>query len=279
MFHRRRTTSSKSPYARTTSSPLSPHSTSLPPLETSTATTNSHYYQPASSSLTSPARSAISSSAHSPIRSSPQFRGQSLLAIDPLLCHLTPGTIIHPSTSEVCDFEPREKEWFLRAAEGTVKVNEWLGEVEGRNREWRRTYRESKDTGDGYLPPADRLEKGRETGMGSIGEEEEGAMLDYSMPVRRNLYSEDNGGSGDVIVKDDRPEAGAVEVTEPQTNLSGLRRGGKPWTPPQLKMRRAAEVGNGGVSEPEQVLVNPVGKIGAKEAREEKQEEEEDDEL
>ena len=215
----------------------------------------------------------ISSSTDSPIRSSPQVRGQSLFVIDPLLCDLTHVTIIRPSASEVLDFEPREKEWSLRAAEGTVKVNEWLGEVEGWDREWRQTYRESKDAGDGHLPPADRLEKGPETVVGSTGEEDEGAMLDCSMPVRRSFDSEDNGGSGDVILKDDRPEVGAVEATKPQTNSSGLRRGGKPWTPPQLKMQGATEVGNSGISGPEQVLANTVAKIGAKGAREEKQEE------
>ena len=284
MLYPRRTASSENPYAPSTSSPLSPHSTSLPPLETSTATTNSHYYRPPRSGLTSPARSAISSSTHSPTRASRQFRVQSLLATDPLLSHLTPATIIRLSTSGDFDFEPGEKEWSLRAAEGTVKVNEWLREVEGWNREWRRTYRESKDTGDGYLPPTDRPEKRRKTGMGSIREEEEGAILDGSKPVRRRLFSEDNGtgGSGGVIVKDNTPEVGAVEAPKPQTDSPGLRRGGKPLTPYQLKMQRqrAAEVENGRRSEPDQILVKPVEKIGAKEEREEEEEEEEeDDEL
>ena len=210
---------------------------------------------------------------------------QSLLATDPLLCHLTPASIIRLSTSGDFDFEPGEKEWSLRAAEGTVKVNEWLREVEGWNREWRRAYRESKDTGDGYLPPTDRPEKRRKTGMGSIREEEEGAMLDGSTPVRRRLFSEDNGtaGSGGVIVKDDTPEVGAVEAPKPQTDSPGLRRSGKPLTPYQLKMQRqrAAEAENGGRLEPDQILVKPVGKIGVKEEREEEEEEEEeeDDEL
>jgi len=75
------------------------------------------------------------------------------LAIDPLPCDLTPVTITRLSTSGDFDFEPGEKEWSLRAAEGTVKVNEWLREVEGWNREWQGAYRETKDAGDGYLPP------------------------------------------------------------------------------------------------------------------------------
>ncbi|PUU72941.1 hypothetical protein B9Z19DRAFT_1096254, partial [Tuber borchii] len=271
MFYPRRTSSSENPYVPSTSSPLSPHSSSLPPLETSAATTNSHYYRP------------LSSSTHSPARASRQFRVQSLLATDPLLCHLTPATIIRLSTSGDFDFEPGEKEWSLRAAEGTVKVNEWLREVEGWNREWRRAYRESKDTGDGYLPPADRPEKRRKTDMGSIREEEEGAMLDGSKPVRRRLFSEDNGtgGSWGVIAKDDTPEVGAMEAPKPQTDSPSLRRGGKPLTPYQLKMQRqrAAEGENGGRSEPDQILVKPVEKIGAKEEREEEEGDEEDDEL
>ena len=179
------------------------------------------------------------------------------MATDPLLSHLTPVTISGPSTSEVFDFKPRKKEWSLRAAEGTVKINEWLGEVEGWNREWRRTYRESKHSGDGYLRPADRLKKGRKTGMGSIGEEEEGAMLDGSMPVRRSLFSGDSGtgGSGGLIVKDDRPEVGAVEAPKLQTDSPGLGRGGKQLTRYQFKMQRqrAVEVVNGERSEPDQI--------------------------
>jgi len=245
----------------------------------SAATTNSHYYRPPRSGLTSPARSAISSSTRSPTRPPRKFPVQSLLATDPLLCHLTPVKIIGLSTSGDFDFEPGEKEWSLRAAEGTVKVNEWLGEVEGWNREWRRTYPESKDAGDGYIPPANRPEKRRKIGMGSIREEEEGAMLDGSKPVEGRPFSKDNGtgGSGEVIVKDDRPEVLAVEPWKPQTDSPGLREGGKPLTPYQLKMQqqRAVEVRNSGSSEPDQILVNPVEKIGAKEGREE----EEDDKL
>ena len=260
MFYPCRTTSSGSSYAPSTSSPLSPHSTSLPPLETSAATTNSHYCRPA--------RSAISSSTHSPTRTSQQFPVQSLLATDPLLCHLTPGTITRLSTSGDFDFEPGEKEWSLRAAEGTVKVNEWLRGVESWNREWQRAYRESRNAGKGYLPPADRPEKGWKTGMGNIREDEGGAMLDGSKSVRWRLFSEDNGtgGSGGVIVKDDTSEVMAVEAPKPQTDSLGLRRGGKPLTPYPLKVQRqrAAEVGNGGRSEPDQITVNPVEKIGAK---------------
>ena len=239
------------------------------------ATTNSHYYRPPRSRLTSPVRTAISSSTPSPTRASRIFRVQPLLSPDPLLSHLTPESIIRLSTSGNFDFEQGEKEWSLRAAEGTVKVNEWLGEVEGWNREWRRAYRKRKDAGDGYLPPANSLERGRK--RGSIGEEEEGTMVDYSKPVRRRLFSEDNGtgGNGDVIVRDDRPEVGAVEATKPQTDSPGLRKGGKPLTPSPLKMQRqgAAEVGNGGRSEPDRIQVNPVENIGANEGREEGEEE------
>ena len=71
-----------------------------------------------------------------------------------------------------------------------------MGEVEGWNREWRRTYRESKDAGDGYLPPTDRFEKRRKAGMSGIGDDEEGAMLDGSKLVGRRLFSEDNGTGG-----------------------------------------------------------------------------------
>ena len=271
-------TSTKNPYVPSTSSPLSPYSsTSLPPLETSAATTNSHYYRPA--------LSAISSSTHSPTRASQQFRVQSLLATDPLLCDLTPETIISLSTSGGFDFEPGEKAWSLHAAEGTIKVNEWLREVEGWNREWQQTYQESKEAGDGYLPPADRAGKLRKTCMGSIREEAEGAMLDGSKPVRWGLFSEDNGTgrSGGMIVKDDRPEAGAVEARKPQTDSPGFRLGGKPLTPYQLKLQqqRAVGVENGGRTKSDQMMVNPAEKIGTKEEREEeeKEEEEEDDEL
>ncbi|PUU77089.1 hypothetical protein B9Z19DRAFT_198137 [Tuber borchii] len=275
MIYPHQATSSENQYAPSTSSPLSPHSILLPPLETSATTTGSHYYRPA--------LSAISSSTHSPSHPSRQFREQSLLATDALLCNLTPAKIIRLSASGEVDFEPREKELSLLAAWGTVKVNEWLDEVECWNREWRRTYRESKDAGDGYLPPADRPKKQRKRGMGGIREEEEGAMLDSSKPVGQRLYSEDNGtgGSGGVITKDDTPEVGAVEPRERKKDSPGLRRGGKPLTPYQLKMQRqrAAEVVNGGRSEPDQIF-NPVEKIGAKEEREEEEEvEDEDDEL
>jgi len=247
----------------------------------SAATTNSHYYRPPCSGLTSPARSAISSSTHSPTRASRQFRVQSPLATDPLLCHLTPVTISRLSTSGDFDFEPGEKENSLRAAECTVKVNEWLGEVEGWNREWRRTYRESKDAGDGYLPPADGPEKRQKTG--SIRQEEVGAMLGGSKPVQQRLFSEDNGtgGSGGMIVKDDTLEVLAVEPWKPQTDSPGLRRGGKSLTPYQLKMQRerAAEVANSGRSAPAQILVNPLEKIGASEQRDEQEKKEENDEL
>ncbi|PUU76220.1 hypothetical protein B9Z19DRAFT_1066806 [Tuber borchii] len=278
MFYPRRTTSSHNPYAPSTSLPLSPHSTSFPSLETSAAITNSHYYRPA--------RSAISSSTHSSTRTSRQFRVQSLLPTDPLLCNLTPGTIIRLSTSGDVDFEPGEKEGSLRAAEGIVKVNEWLGEVEGWNREWRRTYRESKDTGDGYLPPAERPEKRRKIGMDSIREEEGGAMLDSSKPVRRGPFSKDNGTgeSGGGIVKGERPEVGAVESPKPQTNSPSLKLGGEPLTPYQSKMQRqrVAEVDNGltlvdGRSEPDQILDKPVERIGAKEGRDGEEEEGEED--
>ena len=118
--------------------------------------------------------------------------------------------------------------------------------------------------------------------MGSIREDEEGAMLDGSKPVWWRLFSEDNGtgGSGGVIVKDDTPETVAVEGPKPQTDLPGPRRGGKPLTPYQLGMQRqkATEARNGGRSEPDQILVNPLEKIGAKEEREEESEEEEEQE-
>ena len=145
------------------------------------------------------------------------------MATDPLLCHLSPGTIVRLSTSGDFNFEQGEKEWSLRAAEGNVKVNEWLGEVEGWNREWRRTYRESKDVGDGYLPPADRFGKGRETGMGRIGDEDEGPILDGSKPVRRRLFSEDNGtgGSGAVIVKDDTPGVEKIGAKQEREEKKG----------------------------------------------------------
>ncbi|PUU81064.1 hypothetical protein B9Z19DRAFT_1077941 [Tuber borchii] len=259
MFYPRRTPSSENQYALSTSSPLSPHSTSLPPLETPAAITNSHYYRP------------LSPSTDSPTGTSPQFRVQSLLDTDSLLCHPTPVTMVRLSTSGDFDFEPGKKEWSLRVAEGTVKINEWLREVEGWNREWRRTYRESKDVGDGYLPPADRAGKRRKTGMGSIREEEEGAMLDGSKPVRWRLFSEDNGtgGSGGTIFKDDTPEVRALEAPKPQRNPPGLRRDGKPLTPYHSKMQRqrVAEVENGGRSELGQILVNLVEGMGAKGGR------------
>ena len=106
------------------------------------------------------------------------------MGTDPLLSHLTPVTIIGPSTSEVSDTELGRKEWSPRAAEGTVKVNGWLGEVEGWNREWRWKYWEIKGAGDGYLPPADRLDTGPKKSIGSMREDEEGVMFNGSKPVR-----------------------------------------------------------------------------------------------
>ncbi|RPB00192.1 hypothetical protein L873DRAFT_836320 [Choiromyces venosus 120613-1] len=289
MFFPRRTTLSENPYAPPTSSPLSPHSTSLPPLKTSTATANSHYYRPPRSSLTSPTRSNISSPTHSPTRTSRQSRIQSLLATDPLLSRLTPVTITRLSASGDFEFQPGEKEWSLRAVEGTVKVNEWLREVEGWNREWRRSYRESKDTGDGYLPPTDRPKKRRKTGMGSIREEEED---DGSKSVRRRLFSEDKGAgrSEDVVVKNDTPKVEvpkveAVETSKLQTDSPSLGRGGKPLTPYQLKMQRqrAAKaeknlMPDNGTPEPDQTPVKHVEKIDIKEEEEEEEEEDEEEE-
>ncbi|CUS08746.1 unnamed protein product [Tuber aestivum] len=283
MSYPRRPTSSEHPYAPPTSSPLSPHSAPPPPSEPSVATTNSHYYRPLRSSLTSPARSNISSPAHSPTRPSRQSRIQSLLATDPLLSHLTPVTIARLSTSGDFDFKPGEKEWSLRAVEGTVKVNEWLREVEGWNREWRRSYRENKDAGDGYLPPTDRPKKRRKTDMGSIREEEEDTMLDGSKPVRRRLFSENNGaGRNEHVIAKDDTGLETAETLKPQTDSPSLGRGGKPLTPYQLKIQRqrAAEarkdlVPVDGASEPDQAPVEPVEKIDVREGEEEDQ----DDEL
>ena len=57
-------------------------------------------------------------------------------------------------------------------------------------------------------------------------------------PVRWRIFSEDNGtgGSGSVIVKDDRPEVGAVEAPKPQAGSPGLGGGGKQLTLYQLKV-------------------------------------------
>ncbi|PUU76131.1 hypothetical protein B9Z19DRAFT_1130205 [Tuber borchii] len=246
IFYPRRTPSPDNQYASSTSPPLPPHPTSLPPLETSEGITNSHYYRP------------LSPSTDSPTRTPSQLRVQSPLDTDTLLCHPIPITIIPLSTSRNYYFEPGKKEWSLHVAKGTIKINEWLHEVE------------------------DRAGKRRKTGMGSIRDEEEGAMLDCPGPGRRRLSSEDNGtgGSGGTIFKHDTPEVRAVEAPKPQRDSPGLRRDGKLLTLYQLKMQRqgVAEVENGGRSEPDQILVNPVEKIGAREGREEQEEEEEEQE-
>ena len=58
-----------------------------------------------------------------------------------------------------------------------------------------------------------------------------------------------------MIFKDDRCEVWAVEARNPQTDSPGLRLGRKQLTPYQLKMQRqrAADVVNGGRSEPDQI--------------------------
>ena len=123
-----------------------------------------------------------------------------------LLSHLTPVTIIDPSTSEVFDFELVQVEWPPRATEGTVQVNEWLGEVEGWNREWRRTYRESKDI---YLPQIGLKRDGKQAWAAS---ERMGKALCW---------------------------------------MAQNRFGGGPF--PKMQRQGAAEVENGGSSEPDQI--------------------------
>ncbi|RPB16184.1 hypothetical protein P167DRAFT_542440 [Morchella conica CCBAS932] len=168
----------------------------------------SHYYRPPRSTLTSPARSNISSPAGSPTRTSRQTRIQSLLANDPLLSRLTPATIARLSNDPEFGFTPAEKEWSIRAAEGIVRVGEWLREVEGWNVQWRRS--KGRDAGDGYLPP--RPKKRRKVSIISVGTE-----------------------MGSIAEED---EEGENSEEEEARNLLIKKRNSKPPTPYQLNLQK-----------------------------------------
>ena len=147
----------------TTPSPLSPFSTTPPhaphsifhiapapktPRAPLTSYPLSHYYRAPRSALSSPCRSNYSSPSVSPTRSSRRSRIQALLATDPLLSRLTPAAIREMANDYSLGFTPEERAWSLRAAEGIVKVGEWLREVEGWGIAWGRG-----KSGEGYLPP------------------------------------------------------------------------------------------------------------------------------
>lgn len=184
--------------------------------------TTSHYYRPPRSSLTSPTRSNISSPTGSPTRSR-QNRLQALLASDPLLSRLTPATIYHFAHDPELGFTAAEKEWSVRAADGIVRVGEWLREVEGWNLGWRaggRRGSNGRDMAVGYLPPLDRPKKRRKVedgGMGCIKEVDEEA--------------------GDALV---------VVVYAPETPKKKVRRGSDgETTPTQKSVARCEEESDG----------------------------------
>lgn len=273
----RRPSASGNQYAPPTPSPLSPYfvanavpTTAVAPLKT--FPTNSHYYRPPRSSLTSPTRSNISTPTGSPTRTSRQTRIQSLLASDPLLSRLTPITIVRFANDAEFGFTTAEKEWSIRAADGIVKVGEWLREVEGWNLNWRRASGQrgsrnvtGRDMAAGYLPPSpdrpkkrrklaagEALVEGENGGMKSIREvneeaEDEEEDLEGSVRVakkktRRRLFVQRNGETSDK--EEDLPE---VLLPPPQTvDGSNARHPRKPLTPYQLKLQRqkaAEEVG------------------------------------
>lgn len=235
-------------YAPPTPSPLSPYSmssSSETPIPAALPL-NSHYYRPPRSSLTSPTRSNISSPAGSPTRTSRQTRIQSLLANDPLLSRLTPLTISRLSNDPDLAFTPAEKEWSHRAAEGIVKVGEWLREVEGWNLEWRRAGgAKGKEGGVGYLPPSqDRPKKRRKVSigtreMGSIKEEVETESEDEGVTKRllrrslidRSMDTSDNEGERNGARR------GSVQSKASVESLNG-RQPRKPLTPYQLKLQK-----------------------------------------
>lgn len=169
-------------------------------------------------------------------------------------------------------FTTAEKEWSIRAADGIVKVGEWLREVEGWNLNWRRASGQrgsrnvtGRDMAAGYLPPSpDRPKKrrklaageasveGENSGMKSIrevNEEEEdeedleGLVRVAKKKTRRRLFVQRNGETSDK--EEDLPEV--VLLPPPQTaDGSNARHPRKPLTPYQLKLQRqkaAEEVG------------------------------------
>lgn len=166
-------------------------------------------------------------------------------------------------------FTTAEKEWSIRAADGIVKVGEWLREAEGWNLNWRRVsgQRGSKhvagrDMAAGYLPPSpdrpkkrrklvvgeESVEGGENGGMKSIREvneeqekeeeEEEDEDLEGSFRVltkqtRRRLFVQWSGEASDK--EEDLPE---VLLPPPQADSSNARHPRKPPTPYQLKLQR-----------------------------------------
>lgn len=94
-----------------------------------------------------------------------------MLATDPLLSRLTPAAIREMANDYEVGFTPEERAWSLRAAEGIVRVGEWLREVEGWGIAWGRG-----KGGVGYLPPEPGKRRKRrltakEDGMKTIEEE------------------------------------------------------------------------------------------------------------
>lgn len=268
---RRPSYTSDNPYAPPMPSPLSPFTiSSTPPTATAAAAEtplpitlpmNSHYYRPPRSSLTSPTRSNISSPTGSPTRTSRQTRIQSLLATDPLLSRLTPLTISRLSNDPDFAFSTAEKEWSLRAAEGIIKVGEWLREVEGWNLNWRKAGGgKGKENGVGYLPPSqDRPKKRRKISGDGKGEmrsikeeaeeeeEEEGESElrgGKKRSVRRKLFVDRSTDTSDSEEKPAREKVnGALKTSEvdlkpPPAEEQNVRQPRKPLTPYQLRLQR-----------------------------------------
>lgn len=157
-----------------------------------------------------------------------------MLATDPLLATLTPETIRELSNDIELGFTAGDREWSIRAAEGIVKVKEWLQEVDSWNKGWDRR------PGAGFLPPEPGMRKRRgkdrvdddRVGMKTIEEEDEDDQL-----IRRRLFK--GPGGSDVVSAcsnlrrgfGDGWTSGPIEI--PQVT-------GKPLTPMQLKMQRKA---------------------------------------
>lgn len=160
-------------------------------------------------------------------------------------------------------FTIAEKKWSIRAADGIVKVGEWLREVEGWNLNWRRAGSHHGGSGNvtgrdmtaGYLPPSpDRPKKrrklvaietpveGENSGMKSIKEvdEDEEALEIGSVRVakkntRRRLFVQWNADTSDN--EEELPEVVLLPPSQ-TSDASNGRHPRKPLTPYQLKLQR-----------------------------------------
>jgi len=130
-------------------------------------------------------------------------------------------TIREMANDSEMGFTTEERAWSLRAAEGIVKVGEWLREVEGWTLAW------GRGKGEGYLPPEPGKKKKKER-QKSILRMDDITEEDEDSPLRRGQPPSPSPAGGS--------PAGVILGGEtPRTN-----RAGKPLTPMQLKMQRKA---------------------------------------